>query len=842
MSYIIYINGNEIEEIDSKAIAINIQNNDLARLDNRQSNFMHKITAPLTAKNIRAMKNVYLVGNQSNVPYQINRFDLIDGDTGKHIIYNGIAIVSMSNKKGYEIHAYSGILEFFKAIENKTLTDCGISELNHLKNLSTIINSWEDTQPYKYIIADYNGKVLTDDGMLNADYLVPSARYSYLWQKVHEFAGFTYSGLVFESEKFLNWYMTFPKPVPTEEPNYINQTIQNSVNIVTPYYNEGMLFPFIINPFPTPYTNTESNNIGNPTGTINITQTGAFSFRCYGNVTVPGIGLITQLHYQSLDAMGNLIEEGDFNPTIDLRVIVNCEAGGKLMIINYSLGFGSYAALPSGTLETTLDLIEGYTASFDEALIDFPIKDFVNELMQHFALTPFKDKYSNHIVYKSLDEILQGTDIIDVSDYFVSKENEKYILGNYGKKNNYKYRYNNDNETHNDGFITINNENLKDEVTILSSKLYSPEKRKSMVLGLEMNVYKIWEKEIKDDMSIDYKDLSGRYYGLRSEDKNFISLQNIKSEALNVSDTFTIAPIENFYRLKLQQVIYDNYNSIESLLDKAKVKEIMLDIPLVKLEELPLDKLIYVSQEASYYFVNRIINAVKNQPVKFEVFEVDYFKEIPVPEPIEYYIDLGSISVTGCQVTFNIDTNLPQPTEVFIQPYSLSPDGLGGFYFAPVGEPISATLNSNQVIHNFTEIPPSWSSYKFMIFYNGSSVFEQINTSLSDVVPVSTSCYVSTAPNPTLSTIQITNISRVLLGGNVRKITLTYESDLSDTYMALTLSASGFTYTPPVTNMFSTQNGTFEIELPHLFYGSINVYQLQLSALSITSNIVTSDY
>lgn len=145
MSYIIYINGNELEEIDSKAIAINIQNNDLARLDNRQSNFMHKITAPLTAKNIRAMENVYLVGNQSNVPYKINRFDLIDGDTGKHIIYNGIAIVSMTNKKGYEIHAYSGILEFLKAIENKTLTDCGISELNHLKNLATIIESWEDT-------------------------------------------------------------------------------------------------------------------------------------------------------------------------------------------------------------------------------------------------------------------------------------------------------------------------------------------------------------------------------------------------------------------------------------------------------------------------------------------------------------------------------------------------------------------------------------------------------------------------------------------------------------------------------------------------------------------------
>ena len=85
--------------------------------------------------------------------------------------------------------------------------------------------------------------------------------------------------------------------------------------------------------------------------------------------------------------------------------------------------------------------------------------------MQHFGLTAFKDKYTNTIEYLTLDEILQNTNVID--DWkFISKNSEKYAYSNFAKKNNFKYKYNDNNLNYNDGAIFIQNENLKDETRL----------------------------------------------------------------------------------------------------------------------------------------------------------------------------------------------------------------------------------------------------------------------------------------------------------------------------------------------------------------------------------------
>src|SRR5690606_20907044 len=122
-----------------------------------------------------------------------------------------------------------GAKDFYKFIENKTLTEIGINDLNHLKNLTNVIDTFTNNAlPYKYIVADYNGLTVSN-GKLNIDYLVPSARKSYVFDRIHQFAGFTYSGSTFLTEAFLNWFVTYPKPVPTLDPITIPITTQNSV-------------------------------------------------------------------------------------------------------------------------------------------------------------------------------------------------------------------------------------------------------------------------------------------------------------------------------------------------------------------------------------------------------------------------------------------------------------------------------------------------------------------------------------------------------------------------------------------------------------------------------------
>lgn len=837
MSYRAFLNGQLIDISDIKPIAYTKQVNDLARLDTRQSNFTHKVTLSKDSqRNVDVLEQLGQLGNQSNAPYRRLRFDLVDANTSKHLIYNGWAVISQTSN-GYELNTYDGIIDFYRTIENKNLTDCGISELNHLKNLTNIVNSWDDTYNYKYILADYNGKVYTTDNKLNADFLVPSAKISYLWNKVHEYAGYTFIGSTFNTEKFINHYMTFPKPVPTEEPVLIFQTSQTSVLTVQ---NPSSIFPFMLDVFPNDFTTAYATNVGQNVGAVSILQSGSYLFNSTGAISQIGVGEITELGYQSIDAIGNVIQEGLFNPQINQNVIVACEAGGTLMIVHYGL-FSGFANPINGTLTTSLNLIEGYTANFEEALIDFSIKDFVNEVMQHYGLTAFKDKYTKHIEYLTLEEILQAEvpPENDWSDKFSERTNEKYIFGNYGKKNSYRYRYNKENEMHNDGYLYIDNENLKDEVPILKSKIYSPELRKTTVLTNQSNVYPLWEKNIKDNNEIEYKDLTGRFYYMRYQTHNFGITQHLKSEVLNTSTTFTIAPIESYWRLPLQQVLFDNYSTLESILYKSKTLEASFYLSVSDVEEFDFKKLIFVKQLGGYFLVNKIVNFVPNVKTKCELIKVDYFRENEMPEPVEYYLIIDTVTVDGCEVTFDVTTNIEQSTTVQIVAYALTPDGLGGFYYAPIATVDSVVMNSNQVVHTFDNLPPVFlGGYKFKLIHT-SSLYIVTESEITDVQTVSGACY--TPPPADLTYINITNVETLSVSGGIRTVEVTYESDLDVATMTLELVATGGLTTVSQTYYLQSQNGTVTIELAHAFYGTNYNYNITLSSLGVTSNTANSN-
>lgn len=664
MSYLAYINGHQLELSDTSIIAYTKQVNDLARLDNRQSNFTHKFTVPFTANNKRAMEFVYSVGNQSNVPYQKNVFDLIDADTGKHLIYKGWANINQSSKKGYEINVYDGIIDFYKAIENLTLTDVDISGLNHAKNLTNIIASWNNTMPYMYAISDYNGKntYVTPAGTtvdINTDYQVPSARVSYIWDRIFTFAGFTYSGSYFANQKFLNLFMTFPKPVPTLVP--ITAPITQQQTTITDrwvqqpdfsyiIYFDVHFFPTIIN---TPYCTS------NAIGSLTFLQSGSYRLKCSGifGCSFNGgpstqSGIITYTVYtigQPVNSTNSF--SGSINASIDESVIIQINAGqGMFLMAPF------YAN--TGSVITTLDAILGYDADFSAALVDFKVTDFVNEIIQQAGITAFKDKYTNHIEFLTMDEILRSNNIVDWSDKFQYKDIEKYRVGKYAKRNNFTYRYNSENETHNDGYITINDENLEDETDVINSKIYTPERDKTFLVNQYVNVFKIWEKELQDDSTIKYKDLSGRYYFLRFE---MVSASvTIASKLLNTSQAITNLAMASYSGLKFSEIINNNYASIGSILDKAKTTDTYFNLKTIDIEKFDFKSLIYIEQLASYYLVNKIPSFIKGKITKCEVIEVDYKKTIPIiipPGNTATYITIDSFTVVGCVVTLTYSTD-----------------------------------------------------------------------------------------------------------------------------------------------------------------------------------------
>ena len=703
------------------------------------------------------MEKVYLVGNKSNIPYQKNTVHLFDSSSGACLINNGWGIISMSTGKGYEINVYDGIIDFYKAIENKSITDVGISELNHLKNVPKVIASFtDDTLPYKYIAADYNGKVYYA-GNLNIDYLVPSARISYIWNRVHAFAGFTFEGVTFQTEKFLNHFITYPKPVPVNTAKTTEITSQNSEIIVTPITyttgSGGIFYGETYNAviFPQTFDEPDADNIP---GHIRIDTSGAYRLTCVGSFS-NNFGTDGLVNWSLRDSSNVIKAEGQIDGQISQSVVIPADATDKIYLYVMRTGQNApelYNQL-TGSMHSDLVLIEGYDANFDDVFIDFSAKDFINDIMTHYALTPFKDKYKNHIVYLTLDEVLQNSKIEDWSDLYCGKINEKYSLGGYAQKNLFKYKYNDGNENHKDGYIRINDVNLNDETTIISSKIYAPEKAKNIsFLGFGSNVYKIWDKEVKDDGEVDYRELSGRFYYLRFENKDLTLPMTIVSESLNTSEEIEMVSLESDYRLSFQHVIYDNYPSIASILDKSKLLECEFYLKPKDYERFDFKKLIYVRQLASYYLVNKIPNFIKGKKTKCEIIEVDYLKRLVAPE-VEAYIAIMSIEYSACMSYIGVDSNIVQPFNVQIIPYKFAANPSGDMAWIPYETiaPVFGAVDANVISFMADFLPYSPFGYRFVLKYL-SNVFEEATSLLSEAVIVEESCVV-TSDLPSVLTI-----------------------------------------------------------------------------------------
>jgi hypothetical protein len=835
------MNGQQIELSDLKPIAQTKQVNDLASLDNRQTNYTNTFYAPYTANNIRVMERVGHVGNQSNLPYSKNRFDLIDADNGAHIIYNGWATIKKTDDKGYQIYVHDGIVDFYRRIENRSLTEIGVSGLNHLKNLTTVINSWSGTEPYMYILADYNGKNLADSpigGAINIDYQVPAAKVSYIWDQIFSYSNFTYSGSVFDTDDFTNLYMTFPKPVPVLNPITTLITDQNSEiqinSVASPTPSGGVEYVsyYYAYLFPSDVSTSDADIIG---GIITIDVDGAYRVSISGTLT-DTITTNGKVDWTLRNSSGVILNSGFIDGAINQSTVIPASATDKLTLIPQLTGVTSstISRSLSGTLETIIEKLEGYDANFDEVLIDFKATEFVNEIMQRFGLTMFKDRFSDSLEFLTFREIFQDNQAEDWSSYFVDKKDESYILSAYAQSNYMKYRYNEDNETHNDGIIRVNNVNLKDNATIISSKIYSPEKRRVDFFGINSYVFRMCNKEANED-GVKYNDLTGRYYFLRADDYSFASPTDIVSESLNTSDSVTDVKVNSFSRLRYQEIIYDYYPDLEAMLDKAKMLNAIMYLKPTKASSFDFKRLIYLEQLGSYYLVNKISNFIKGKPVNCELIEIDYKKLSQVVEPFDgTYITITNIEIDGCDLIFTFDTDATLPTSILVS------GALYNFGFPPVYTDPWRTVS----------IPVNPSTNTFTITVEGGQYWSfaliLVNASISSnqyVIDNTSDCtYVP--PVPDLTYINITSVETYMVDTNINtryiKIYLDTDAPLPNDF-ELRVRQLPYTFENISYHNVTTGASYILATLQHASFSGVNTWEIKVIRMGIESNLAYSN-
>ena len=644
------INGKDIELSEKATIARTIQVNDIASPNTRQASYTSTFSIPRTSNNTKALGMLGIIGNVSNIPYAKNEAYLFD-DSGFCLVYKGWAVISDTGKD-FKCNIYDGIIDFYKAIDNKTLSDLDLTSLQHDKNPLNVVDSYTNsTLPYKYILADYNGSATTGSlgTSINTDYLVPSVKVSWLWEKIEEFTGYSLNGSFKSTAEFADLYMTYPKapppqistnnaffakssgsgvatgtlrPIPNEVSAYDNtsypaldlyQTLDTT--ILSRYLPDGSLAP-------------DNSLVAKKTTKLKVTFT------------------ITWNIFQTvLDSLGNTIYADWVQITFNNNTFFS-KGTSKTVTAFYSVNEGDLISFPmvfnnlydDGVNLNPLDLNPIYSSGYLELSIKevlngtffenefkgMSIKQFVSEILWRFNLTMFKDAFSNSYTLKYLSEVVTEPPL-DWSAKFVSLNNEKYIYGNYGQRSWIRHKYNDENSTYFDGYFDISNVNLPEASNIIQSSIFVPEFNPSNIFGYITNVYKFWNKEVNNSGVLEFKPLSNRFYFLKAIPKQFNYNLTFTSPTLSESVTFPstqVAATENFSNLSFQSIVDNYYKEMRQILTQSKVFDVTLRLTEIDIVNIDLSKPVYIKQLGGKFLVNKIQNFEPFKNTKVELIKL----------------------------------------------------------------------------------------------------------------------------------------------------------------------------------------------------------------------------
>jgi len=652
LALILYINGQLTDLASGQVIAQTKQVNDLNSLDNRQTNYTNKFNLPKTANNVRIMNFLTVTGNQSAVPYQQNSCSLYS-ETGECFVYNGWAVVT-DGGDDYEVVVYDGIIDLYKKIENQTMASLGLDELQHVKNFASIKDSWNELPmlPYRYILADYNGSNGAVNAMpvpeVNIDYLIPSVNVAWLWEKIFSKYGFQPPlGEVFKTDDFKNLWMTYPKGVPTADEGTDVFTAKNYSYFNDPANSKkDPNWRTLIAKYTAPFTaNTAMVTPDVNGGYIQIKEPGYYQFYVSGSIDIKeayDIFMCTNVYTatKSDDAGLNSIIPTNIlkvnqQPGDDFDVqtgVLKLNAGARLWLLfrhthHSRNGSVRFTGDRKWNIEVSLKKIELTTLDFATAFADFSIRDFMQEIVQRFGLTMYKNKYEPKYEFLTLKEQITTPQVQNWSGKFGKKISENYIYGSYAQRNWFRYAYNDKESTYNDFYIDVTNVNLPDSRDVIKSKIYSPDNQTVKYLNQTGNVYRLWDKEAVEDPQegeppVNYKPLDKRYYFLRAQQK----IQNVKltSGQIQQSETATSVWVETFNGLSFEEILQNYYLPLQQVLSNAIIVNAELWLTDTDVVNFDFRKLYYIEQLSGYFIMNKINGYVPGKVTKCELVKVLY--------------------------------------------------------------------------------------------------------------------------------------------------------------------------------------------------------------------------
>ena len=149
----LYLNNKLIDFSNSTKIALTLSVNDISEIKDRQAFYSNQFRFPKSQRNKEVMESCELIQSGTYLPY--TKVDAKYTQNGRELVGAGYAIID-ETEKDYVATIYSGNALFFDSIAGKKLSNIDLTDLDHVWNLSNVINSFANTSGYIYpLIAAY---------------------------------------------------------------------------------------------------------------------------------------------------------------------------------------------------------------------------------------------------------------------------------------------------------------------------------------------------------------------------------------------------------------------------------------------------------------------------------------------------------------------------------------------------------------------------------------------------------------------------------------------------------------------------------------------------------------
>ncbi|WP_299153076.1 hypothetical protein [uncultured Christiangramia sp.] len=648
----LFINDFQVDLNPDEKIGYTKQVNNIQSMSDRQANFSKSFKVPKTARNIQYFKGLGISGSTSDIPYQRNTSRLFVGNLC--LIYKGWANVMETSEDHYEINTYDGNIDFLKLLDNLKFDEIPMPELQHTKDLQTILDTWNGViNDFGYFIADYNGKIFYQDNgsqHLNIDYMIPNVQCKFLWEKIFAFLGFQFEMQAYTDYQFTDNYLTFPKGIRTGEVGEKQVEIdfpEQAVSFNVPYAD------WLMREFHEYEIDLTSGQItGHPDNNTyelwKAPEKGFYELNFTGSLRSKARrGVNSYLYYaknmdsEALRSYKPSVEECRANDTLiafgnedefEIRYPIEMEEGDTITFF-YDKTADANSDNSRFSMNVIINKIDQTELGQGDFFKGFTPKDFFREILWRFGLTPYTVKDEDKIDFLTWDERINGQ-IEDWSDRFQEDLGETYAYENYAKENWLRYKYDDDAEDFNDGRFIISNANLDESRDVIQSKTYSREKGEyklevpsASLQNVFVPVLKLWSQELKNNNGnpeIEYKSLDSRYIFIHRFTKT-INNTRIGSEQLGVSGTanklqFATTRSDD----SMQRMIRKYYTPFLTLLNRTKIRKAIFRMNVFEFDAFDLKPRIYVKQYGAEFIVNKLTkNDLTSDFVTAELIQIN---------------------------------------------------------------------------------------------------------------------------------------------------------------------------------------------------------------------------